>query len=688
MNKSSVTNWFLYFAPRYILLSLLIGIIVRIVLIFHPLTVCDWGSSLWFKIFGLGVINDIAFAILTLIPAFVIYSLMCNGKYYKPLGYTIFGILVAATAYFLFTHDISNEYGSAVPKIINITFSILTIGFAIRFFFPSIRSRFRVGVIYLTILLYALFLILVAIAEVVFWSEFGVRFNFIAVDYLVYTHEVIGNIMESYPMGWIGLAILIISVAIVWLFVKKRDFKCANLDSWKKWSITAVVFLFLLFVSSKWLHYGYTKLVNKNLFATELQENGGWDFLEAFSLSELNFNQFYATLPDDQALELQRELCNFDENGIRKIKDSLDMVKKNIVLITVESLSGEFLSRYGGKDNITPNLDTLIQKSLAFDYLYAAGNRTVRGLEALTLSIPPSSGESLIKRENDYDLYSVGDVLRENGYRTIFVYGGNSYFDNMGEFFSERGYEIYDKECYDQEKIEFSNIWGTSDEDTYRETLKILDSCWEKRENIFAHIMTISNHRPYTYPDGRIEYEGNPMSRQAAVKYTDWAIGDFIAKASKKEWFSSTVFIIIADHCASSAGKMSLPLKRYHIPAMIYSPGFIEPQFIEKVCSQIDIFPTLFSLMHVSYDSPFFGENVLSEEFKQRSFMATYQDLGYYSNDTLTVLSPVKQIRQYSITNSKDWNFKEKEVKDLNQSHIREAQGYYQTINNAYSKKR
>ena len=97
--------------------------------------------------------------------------------------------------------------------------------------------------------------------------------------------------------------------------------------------------------------------------------------------------------------------------------------------------------------------------------------------------------------------------------------------------------------------------------------------------------MTISNHRPYTYPDGRISYEGDAMSRPAAVKYSDWAIGDFLARAADKPWFDETVFVIVADHCASSAGKTSLPLEKYHIPALIYAPSLVEPQRVAKTCS-------------------------------------------------------------------------------------------------------
>ena len=198
--------------------------------------------------------------------------------------------------------------------------------------------------------------------------------------------------------------------------------------------------------------------------------------------------------------------------------------------------------------------------------------------------------------------------------------------------------------------------------------------------------MTISNHRPYTYPEGRIEYDGNPMSRRAAVKYTDWAIGQFLAQAAGKPWFNETVFVIMADHCASSAGKTSLPLECYHIPALIYAPGFIAPQYIDKVCSQIDVMPTLMSLLHFSYDAPFYGRDVLAEDFKERAFMATYQDLGYYADGVLTVLSPVRRIQQFSVTQHDGWIYEEEPLEQMQEGVLAEAQAFYQTANLAYKR--
>ncbi len=119
---------------------------------------------------------------------------------------------------------------------------------------------------------------------------------------------------------------------------------------------------------------------------------------------------------------------------------------------------------------------------------------------------------------------------------------------------------------------------------------------------------------------------------------------------------------------------------------MIYSPGFIEPQHVSKVCSQIDVMPTVFSLLHFSYDSEFYGQDILSDDFIERAFMATYQDLGYYSDGILTVLSPVRMVRQYRVTANDDWTWTEEQMEKPEQDASSIAQAMYQKANLAFSK--
>ena len=676
-----VRDWFWNFAPIFILFSAALGLLTRVILIFVPPTVIGFTALEWLKIFVLGFINDVAFSILALAPAVLLYATLNDAKYKKPLSVVLAAALLAFAVYSFLPSNIFTEYGSVVPTIARVLSLLLLCGFCLRLFIPSIREGWCKAGLLFTMGLYIFLMITNAISECIFWNEFGVRYNFIAVDYLVYTNEVIGNIMESYPIIPMVLGVLLVAVLICWRIFRRQDFSEAGNSGMIPFLATFAIYAFLFTGSFFWLRFSYRNLQSANNYATELQCNGCWNFLEAYSSSTLEYDRFYQMLPTDEASALKLALCNQDGDGVQAIRDSVPVIKKNIVVIAVESLSADFLSAYGNENGITPNLDTLIEKSLVFDNLYAAGNRSVRGLEALTLCIPPSAGESIIKRPGNAGLFSTGTVLRANGYTTSFIYGGDSYFDNMRTYFSGNGFEIIDKTSYPKEDITFANIWGTCDEDSYRVALKEFDKKAENGTPFHAIIFTISNHRPYTFPEGKITYDGEMKSRSAAVKYTDFAIGQFLAEASRKSWFANTVFVIVADHCASSAGKTSIPVDKYHIPAIVYSPGFIRPQRVEKLCSQIDLMPTVFSLLHFSYDSKFYGQNILDSEYNQRAFMATYQDLGYYSDDVLTVLSPVRRVQQFDVTSTEPWHHTETPKVAHADSLVKETQAFYQTVN-------
>ena len=690
-----VHDWFRYFAPVFITFSVTLGLITRMILLFVPPTVIGFTAVEWLKIFLLGLVNDVAFSLLALAPAMLIQATLNDAKYKKPLSIVIGTILLAFAIYSFLPSNIFTEYGSVVPTIARSLSVLLLCGFCLRLFLPGIRKGWCKAGLLFTMGLYVFLMIFNVISECIFWNEFGVRYNFIAVDYLVYTNEVIGNIMESYPIIPLFLGVLLVAVLVSWRLFRRHDFSEAGNGGAVSFLATFVIYAVLFSGSFFWLRFSYRNLQSFNSYATELQCNGCWNFLEAYSSSSLEYDRFYQMLPADEASELKFALCNLiassatesaevtsaNNNGVQIIRDSVPAIKKNIVVITVESLSADFLTAYGNEDGLTPNLDTLIGKSLVFDNLYASGNRSVRGLEALTLCLPPSAGESIIKRPGNEGLFSTGTVLRANGYTTAFIYGGDSYFDNMRTYFSGNGFEIIDKSSYPKEDITFANIWGTCDEDSYRVALKEFDKKAESGTPFHAIIFTISNHRPYTFPEGKITYDGEMKSRSAAVKYTDFAIGQFLAQASRKPWFANTVFVIVADHCASSAGKTSIPVDKYHIPAIVYSPGFIRPQRVEKLCSQIDLMPTVFSLLHFSYDSKFYGQNILDCEYNQRAFMATYQDLGYYSDDVLTVLSPVRRVQQFDVTSTEPWHHTESVKGTPVDSLVKEAQAFYQTVN-------
>jgi phosphoglycerol transferase MdoB-like AlkP superfamily enzyme len=498
-------------------------------------------------------------------------------------------------------------------------------------------------------------LLVLAVAEWLFWEEFGGRFNFIAVDYLLYTHEVIGNIWESYPVGRILVALALAAAAATGLLARRLWHSSGAPLGWR--SALAVLLVQGLLVGCA-LRFADSDQKNFSAqdSANELAGNGLFEFFSALRRNELSFERYYATLPFEQALGTVRaafpraQWIEPDKGGVERPVTARGPARRlNVVLLSIESMGAEFLGAYGDPRGLTPHMDALAHESLWFSDLYATGNRTVRGLEALSLALPPTPGQSIVRRPHNEVLFSLGSILEDNGYTPLFAYGGYGYFDNMNAFFDANDYRSIDRRSIPAQDIEFENIWGVADEHLYDHVLREIDR--EKAERperpVFVHIMTTSNHRPYTYPPGRIDIPSG-TGREGAVKYTDYAIGHLLQEARRRDWFRDTVFVITADHGANARGSSSIPVDKYRIPLFVYSPAHVPARRVDRLMSQIDIAPTLLGLLDFSYYTKFLGHDLLhSPPASDRAFVANYQTLGYLKGDRMLVLQPKRKVEEF-----------------------------------------
>jgi phosphoglycerol transferase MdoB-like AlkP superfamily enzyme len=619
----------------------LTSFLIRLVFFFWQANEVSWAPITLLGTLFTGLIFDIATASFVLLPAIIYYALWPN-----------------------------RWVGNKIDRILSWFFFGLTVFIVVFSFF----------------------------AEITFWEEFRSRFNFIAVDYLIYTHEVIANIQESYPLPLLITGILLITSAIIWFYARMAAFsKTFHAQASLKQRLSVVGVGALIALLSLFLLTNNQAEWPANRYNAEIGKSGIYSFFAAFRNNRMDYRKFYTTIPKATALSLVRKELSgphttflLDTPGIkRRITDpEASTQKKNVVFILVESLSASFLKTFGNKDNITPFLDSLVDKSVFFENLYATGTRTVRGMEAVTLCIPPTPGQSIVKRPENSNLFTVSNVFTAKGYDNSFFYGGDGYFDNMNAYFGGNGFAIYDRgrgsvlsdaiktERHNiaDDEVTFENAWGICDEDIYRKMLTIADEKFAKGKPFFNFVMTTSNHRPYTYPSGKVAIRSG-KSRQGAVQYTDFALRGLFKAAAKKPWFDNTVFVIVADHCARSAGKDEIDLANYHIPAFIVNLPKGQNTKIAVQCSQIDLFPTLFSLFHWEYESDFFGMNVLENNYKPRAFVATYLKLGYLKETDVMILSDQKKHAFYN------WNRRDNTLtpKAFQKAFLDEAIAWYQT---------
>ena len=534
-------------------------------------------------------------------------------------------------------------------------------------------------------------------AEVTFWQEFESRFNFIAVDYLVYTYEVINNINESYPLPLLITAMLIMT-SLVFLLFYKRHYFTDNFKGSTPFLQRFFIFFGLLFISVIYAFFIDNSLAenSENRYRNELSKSGIYSFFSAYKNNEINYEHFYKLIDNRVAFNIVRtdlqesnsDYLSNDFSILRNIKGADSYEKPNVIMITLESFSADFMKTFGNNQNLTPTLDSLANQSILFTNMYATGTRTVRGMEALSLAVPPTPGNSIVRRKENDNLSTVGSIFSQKGYDTSFLYGGDGYFDNMNNYFGNNGYTIVDRkrnsfvgEDYqspripiEDKEVTFENAWGISDENLYDQVIKQADKKFAVGKPFYDFVMNTSNHRPYTYPEGKIDIPSG-SGREGAVKYTDYAIGQFFKKIKNKPWYKNTIVIIVADHCASSAGKNDIDVAKYHIPAMIVNLNNKKPFRIEKMCSQIDLYPTLFSLLGWTYESNLYGKNVLSETYTPRIFVSTYQKLGYMENNKLVILGPQQKTETYLY--DKENNKQTPEM--LSEQYVKKAIANYQS---------
>ena len=324
---------------------------------------------------------------------------------------------------------------------------------------------------------------------------------------------------------------------------------------------------------------------------------------------------------------------------------------KNLVIIVEESLGAEFVGSLGGLD-LTPNIDALSGEGIWLENLYATGTRSVRGLEAIVSGFTPTPARSVIKLpKSQRNFFTLAGLLAQQGYDTSFIYGGESQFDNMRRFFVNNGFEhIIDEK--DFEDPVFTGSWGVSDEDLLTRAHEEFSAPRDKP--FFSLVFTSSNHSPFQFPDGRIDlFDEEKNTVNNAVKYADYALGEFFDAAKQSNYWADTVFLVVSDHNSRVYGSDLVPVKRFHIPGLILG-GSISNATFEPVASQIDLAPTLLSLIGVAATHPMIGHDLTRPEAKMgpgRAIMQFNGTQAYMVGDRVAILQKDLPVLQFEYKN-------------------------------------
>lgn len=500
--------------------------------------------------------------------------------------------------------------------------------------------------------------LLLEISTPSFIIEYGVRPNHIYVEYLIYPKEVLSTLVNGHLFESLFCILICITAFILFYKLASKLYRDYTSIKVKKSLLCLVLAIVLIpygirgtITNHKPLNPSNSSFCTSPLGNT-IPVNSTFNVFYALrhiSDSDIKSSSIFAF---DNTVNVLNNYDKFSKVTKPKTIDSscpINQVitpkvtpsqKRNVVIIVEESFGARYVQSLSG-DPIAPELEKLKNEGWWFERLYATGHRSVRGLEAITASYPPSPLASQVKLEHREELTTISSIYKRLGYKTSFIYGGESHFDSMRSYFLNNGVEeIIEQKDY--KDPEFVASWGVSDEDLFKKANEKFVKLSNNNQPFCSVVFSSSFHDPFDIPQGKVNIDGvktDDPRRLTAAKYADYALGKFFEQAKKEDYYKNTVFLVIADHDSRVRGIGAFPLTNYSIPALIISTD-ITPRVDKRIVSQIDMLPTLLSLTGVSGEFPLSGEDLTRDDIIERAPVSYNELFGYVKGDKFTLLVP------------------------------------------------
>lgn len=499
------------------------------------------------------------------------------------------------------------------------------------------------------------FIVFMELSSPQFIMQYDVRPNRLFIEYLSYPREVFATLWNGFRTALLLGAALTVALGVALYRLLKRA--SGGMRAWPASRLLLAWPLLCLLVFVQVRSTTGHRPANPALFAlsgdalvNSLVINSAWSVLDAVGAlrKEARSSEIYGEMPRERILAQVRAApwlreARFSHPELPTLHRQHAAIGRdrplNLVIVLEESLGATFVQSLGGLP-VTPELEKLKDEGWWFEQLYATGTRSVRGIEAVVAGYAPTPARSVVKLSlAQRNFYTLAAGLGRQGYHTEFVYGGEAHFDNMRGFFTGNGFRnVVDLQ---QMRPAFVGSWGASDEDLFDKSLERLRALHASGQPFFSLIFTSSNHEPFEFPDGKIAlHEPRKQSVNNAVKYADYALGKFIRAAKREDYWKDTVFLIVADHDNRVYGNALVPIKKFHIPGLILGAD-IQPKRIGTIASQIDLAPTLLSLLGVSGEHPMIGRDFARDSTSPGRALLQFNDhFAWLEGSAATILRP------------------------------------------------
>ncbi len=502
--------------------------------------------------------------------------------------------------------------------------------------------------------------ILIGMVELNFYQEFHQRLNSLVFQYLQEDPAtVLSMLWHGFPVIQLLAAWGLLSVLMFALFTRLDRLtrpRPAQVPtpvsriSGRRWGTRGAVLLVLVLVSvvaargtlrqGPPLRWG-DAFTTDSMFANQLGLNGTLSLYDAAKsrMSSHRDNIWKWTLEQGKAEAITRqllltgddELVDGDQAAVRRdYQASADgtLPVRNVVVILMESFAGRFVGALGSNDGITPNFDSLAKDGLLFSRFFSNGTHTHQGMFASMACFPNLPGFEYLMQspEGGHRFSGLPQLLGKRSFNDVYVYNGDFAWDNQAGFFGNQGMTRFIGRNDYVDPVVADPTWGVSDQDMFDRAVVELNQL-DTGEPFYALLQTLSNHTPYALPEQLpvepVQGHGSLDQHLTAMRYSDWALGQFFEKARQQPWYDETLFVVLGDHGFGAREQLTeMDLFRFHVPMLLVAPGITEKFGGRRdvVGTQVDMVPTILGRLGGDVRHQCWGRDLLALDANDPGF--------------------------------------------------------------------
>lgn len=608
------------------------------------------------------------------------------------LIFSLFRIL-----FFLYHYDIYKniEYTEIIKSfIVGLRFDLSATMMISAFFLLllNLPGKFKFSKYYLNTILVLYFIfttlaILFTTGDIFYYNFAKRRISYEIFNLFQSIPELLKIILHEYVLQLIIVTFFILLLAYLWFKLSNKTPQNKNnnlINNWLYFVLTIIVTLISIRggLQLKPLRESYA-FRNDNIALGHLSLNPVFTIIRTLNrgnLKDYNFLEMGNSIKIvRKLLQDEDEIFLNDEYPLMRMQSfrECDQIRKNVVILIMESWPGNILQLYNS--NITPNFYDLVKRGIYFSNFFATGQRTIQGMQAIVGSIPNVAYDDILGSPiEQHKLRPLGVILKEFGYKTIFIHGARSGSMGFEAFAKLSGFDTYiSKKDFDLKNVQDDGTWGIFDHYVFERANQEFENI---QKPFLGVVMSLSSHAPYTLPSKEFEYFDSTVTNYKLLnsfRYSDWSIGKFFSEAQKLEYYKNTIFIITSDHAEGTTEKNFFEL--FHIPCLIFAPNYLEPQLNNNIHSQVDIVPTIIDLLKLPTIHSSFGKSMLNRG-DGFALLSTGNMFGWIRGKWFLISDFEKDIGLYDIEQDKNLYLNELfKNQKISQQMREEALSYIQT---------